>query len=290
MTQGQAESGPEVTSAPIPKESFRSVYLEMWYSPAGAETTEDTAKDATSMANGTGFFFKVESVSYIVTARHNLSGKHWETNEFLSDRSVEPTHLKVGFRQPPEGNLYKTETLRIDEYLLPLIDRDGAPLWLEHPEYRGRMDVAAVPFDLPWKDDIEYWVPESSGSGVDSGVWVAKDTFIVGYPFGLRVGLDLPLWVRGTIASEPALLYPHNDEPLPLILVDARTRKGQSGSPVLVLNRQFADDTPPARSTPRSKLIGVYSGRTNDESDLGFVWRIEEVMKILGGNTRGRFQ
>ena len=238
------------------------------------------------MANGSGFYFKMEGTSFILTARHNLTGRHWETNEYLSPRSAEPTHIRVRFREPPEGDLYQQEVLQQNAYLLEIVDLEGVPIWLEHPVYGHRMDVAAIPFK-PTQDHFEYWLPETSGSGVDSGVWVARDTFIVGYPFGLQSPLELPLWVRGTIASEPALYYLHRDEPLPLLLVDARTRKGQSGSPVLVLNRQFAADTAPARGTPRSKLIGVYSGRTNDESDLGFVWRIEEVMKILGGNTRG---
>ena len=177
----------------------------------------------------------------------------------------------------------------MDEYLVPLVDADRKPCWLEHPDRKRSMDVAALPFNPPEENQVEYWRPETSGSGIDSGVWVAQDVFVIGYPFGQRGALDLPLWIRGTIASEPALYYLYKGEPMPVILVDARTRIGQSGSPVVMLHRQFVDDRNPNNATPRSRLIGVYSGRINDEADLGFVWRIEEVRRILGGDTRGTY-
>jgi hypothetical protein len=284
------DAGRPVTSAPIPVESFRSVVIEMYYSPAGGKMDRAAADAASPMATGSAFFFMIEATPFIVTARHNLSGRHWETNTDISSRGVEPTHIRVRFREPTTGSLYNKATLRMNDYLLPLIDGNGDPYWLEHPEYGRRMDVAALPFSDPENDQTEYWRPETAGSGVDSGVWAAQDVFIVGYPFGHRGALDLPLWIRGTIASEPALLHLHNDDPLPMLLVDARTRTGQSGSPVLVLNRHFSDGRVPRLGTPRSKLIGVYSGRINDGADLGFVWRIEQVIEILGGDTRGTYQ
>jgi hypothetical protein len=36
-----------------------------------------------------------------------------------------------------------------------------------------------------------------------------------------------------------------------------------------------------------SDLVGVYSGRTSDESDLGFVWRMDEVDEICRGGVQG---
>lgn len=78
----------------------------------------------------------------------------------------------------------------------------------------------------------------------------------------------------------------------PLWLVDARTRKGQSGAPV-IRNRPpgtivSRNDGQPGRTVvPDSDLLGVYSGRTSDESDLGFVWSMDEVDQICRNGTQG---
>jgi hypothetical protein len=103
--------------------------------------------------------------------------------------------------------------------------------------------------------------------------------------------LALPLkgtaiWVRGTIASEPGIDY----DDLPRFLVDARTRVGQSGSPVI---RVSVDGLTPTvdwgvaiYNGPVMRLVGVYSGRINQESDLGYVWRVGVINDILTGSKR----
>lgn len=81
-----------------------------------------------------------------------------------------------------------------------------------------------------------------------------------------------------------------------MFLVDARTRRGQSGSPVFLMRRHFAEDTG-GHPLPRTPFVGVYSGRANDEAtdtttrlpaDLGFVWHAGEVDRICLGNMRAQ--
>ena len=38
---------------------------------------------------------------------------------------------------------------------------------------------------------------------------------------------------------------------------------------------------------PDSDILGVYSGRTSDESDLGFVWAMDEVDEICRNGVQG---
>jgi hypothetical protein len=38
---------------------------------------------------------------------------------------------------------------------------------------------------------------------------------------------------------------------------------------------------------PDLDLVGVYSGRTRDDSDLGFVWRMDEVDEICRNGVQG---
>ena len=142
---------------------------------------------------------------------------------------------------------------------------------------------------LPWEPD--------DGPNADLGFakyWVAQDVSIVGFPYGLMGGFDLRLWVRGTIASESEIPFTVDDQDLPLFLVDARTREGQSGSPTLLVRPPYTpvprpDNTFAYSAMPMSKLIGVYTGRLREDSDLGIVWRIEAVENICRSGVTASF-
>jgi hypothetical protein len=274
----------------VPNESFRSVFLEMIYRGDGPEPPE------TVIAKGTGFFYRVDGTDFMVTARHNFTGWDAERNEPLSSRGVGPTHVRVGFwMPPPPGGRYDlTEGLTIRLYQIALFrtpaddDADPEPLWLEHPRLGSQMDVVALPVRIPVEDGVLYmpWEPQEAPD-----LWVTEDISIVGFPYGLNSN-NVPIWVRGTIASEPAFMYMVGDQALPLFLADARTRKGQSGSPVLLFRRPLTvlgTESGQIEITQgtQSKLLGVYSGRVNADSDLGFVWRIGEVDAICRGEARG---
>ena len=119
-----------------------------------------------------------------------------------------------------------------------------------------------------------------------------QDVFVVGYPDALTTGPMFPLWIRGSIASEPYFGFTVSDEHLPLMLVDARTRQGQSGSAVMRHRPEGSlvtrvDGQLGVTQSPMSQIIGVYSGRTSDESDLGFVWRMDEVEVICRKGVQG---
>ena len=100
--------------------------------------------------------------------------------------------------------------------------------------------------------------------------YVTEDVFVVGFPFGYKsTGYDgwYAIWNNGTIASE------YEKELVITVdsfLIDAKTREGQSGSPVLAM---VTEDN--------AKLLGIYSGRTNKDSSLGYVWKIDIINQIV---------
>src|SRR4051812_7716607 len=99
-------------------------------------------------------------------------------------------------------------------FLCPLLDTDGRPIWFEHPLAGPGMDVAVYPMpDFITDDDsllIDAYTPApTGGNDVRNTATVAQDVFVVGYPYGLESGFQMPLWIRGTIASEPSMYYPH---------------------------------------------------------------------------------
>jgi hypothetical protein len=178
-------------------------------------------------------------------------------------------------------------------YTLPLLGDDWKPSWLQHPHFGPRMDVAATPVKEIIDEVLTVpWEPPKQDDGLWTEVCPGDDVLVVGYPYGLSTGPLLPLWIRGTIATEPALGFRVNGEDMPLMLIDARTRKGQSGSAVMRRRRRgtpvFAEGQVQGFLLgPRSELVGVYSGRTSDESDLGYVWPIAEVDVICRDGAPG---
>lgn len=288
-------------------ESFRSVLIEMVYCPEGHATTMETGQDCRTMAFGSAFIYRLDGKDRLITARHNVTGRHWQTNAFMGGYNTEPTHLRVMFfADPPEKwSVSRTEDnprvgniqIRLRQYLVPLIGSDWQPLWKQHPTLGADVDVAEVPFDPPEDVVTLSWERPTPRTGPEQAPWPAQlfpgeDVFIVGYPYRLTSGPTFPLWIRGVVASNPLFGYHDGKKPYPLWLIDARTRKGQSGAPVMRHRAPgtiaFRNDGKPGKvEFPDSELLGVYSGRTSDESDLGFVWAMDQVDEICRGGVQG---
>lgn len=288
-----------VQKGTVPRESFRPTLLELRYRGDGDDAP------VTTYATGTAFFLKVDGVDFLVTARHNLTGWDLVNERPLSSRGVSPTHIGIGFwpKQPP-GGYQLAEAIAVQLFELPLYEDDPddegnpVPRWVEHPQLASKMDVAAMKVKIPEDSDLLYLPWESGTPGVaysDSKLWVTQKVSIVGYPYGLNNN-NLPMWVGGTIASEPEFLYrTEDDDQLPILLVDARTREGQSGSPVLLFRYPGEvvakeDHGVGIVGGTQSKLLGVYTGRVRRDSDLGVVWRIGIVEEICRADVRSDFK
>jgi hypothetical protein len=273
----------------------------------GTTTTRAYPSTHHGMAWGSAFMYEVDGKNHLVTARHNLTGRHWRTGGYLGKIATEPTHLRVvllprdlssGFpiRQsekiPRGGELQ----MPMPMYSLPLIGEDWKPLWKQHPHLGAEVDVAVMPFNHDDRALIAAWKQPPSDNGQAGVKWPTlapgQDVFIVDYPDALVTGPMLPLWMRGTIASEPAMGLVDDGDFFPAMPIDARTRRGSSGSAVM---RHRAEDTFVKKSDDtygltigsHSELVGVYSGRTHKGSDLGFVWRIDEVDVICRDGVPG---
>jgi len=69
-----------------------------------------------------------------------------------------------------------------------------------------------------------------------------------------------------------------------VMYVDCRGRPGQSGSPVIAYRSgggiPFADGSTSFGGSATYPL-GIYSGRINDQSDIGMVWKMSAVREIV---------
>lgn len=213
------------------------------------------------------------------------------------------------------SNPFKISLYKDDEII------EDNRLWLEHPVYRNKIDIVALDVTDIYSNSIsalcsigncnyaEIPLYENIGD-VPFTPKVTDKVFVVGYPYGYSTTFKryLPIWSGATIASEyeENLTIPinyadtlhkiHNKmaveiDPqkrkelakdicavykyeVPTFLIDSKTRAGQSGSPVLFKS--------PVHSLKEEYyLIGIYSGRVNETSDLGYVWKVELIKEIL---------
>ncbi len=283
--------------------------VEMVYCLDGPVVDAEQAKNRRSLAYGSAFIFELAGQQFLVTARHNVTGRHWQTGEFLGGYSMSPTHILINLlAKPPAGGWrigpsevgqhIGSAQIKLKAFLVPLLGEGWKPRWKEHPMFGADMDVVVLPVNftddealvIPWTTPlVEAREPyEAPWPNLAAG----QDVFVVGYPDALITGPMFPLWIRGSVASEPYFGYDIADKHLPLMLIDARTRQGQSGSAVMrhrpegtVITRNDGELGVTTGSV--SQLIGVYSGRTSDESDLGFVWRMDEVEVICRDGAQG---
>jgi hypothetical protein len=222
-------------------------------------------------ASGTAFVITSNGSHFLITNRHNVTGRHNETGECLDQKySSVPNELEIFHHK--HGVLGQ----RISK-IEPLKNENDEPLWYEHPILGPRADfialklteltdVALFPYEIPSQHRIQTGVTEVVS--------------VVGYPFGLSVEA-FPVWATGFIATDPDLNY----KELPVMLIDCRSRQGQSGSPVLLYRGggmvSLENNSIMSAGGPIWRFLGIYSGRINDESDLGVVWKESAILELI---------
>lgn len=228
------------------------------------------------VALGTSFVVQADTAAYLITNRHNVTGRD-STNNPLKQFSVMPDSLRIHHNKKDRLG----EWVEVDE---PLYAGPGQPRWLEHPTLGRGVDVVALRLTRLAGVDLHPYDPTAVESS-EIAVLVTADLNIIGFPFGITGGGKLGVWSRGTLATEPAVEY----DGLPLMLIDSRTRRGQSGSPVVLhaSGRSVATKSGGSMmfSGSVTLLVGVYSGRISEESDLGLVWKARVIAEIIQGNS-----
>jgi Trypsin-like peptidase domain len=252
---------PKAQSA-IARPSVASLMLETWASEV-------------PLATATGFVVERSGTAYLITNFHVLAARHPHTLANLHPEGAWPDAVIVVHNGTQLGTW-----VGISE---PVRNADG-PLWLEHPKHRRKVNVVALPLTNTVGTQL---FPYDLGGPADVFLGVTVNVSIVGFPFGQAGGGSFGIWAQGTVATEPIVDF----NELPCFLVDSRTRPGQSGSPVIFYSAggmiAMANGDSAVFGGPVERLLGVYSGRINGQSDLGFVWRKEVLAEIIDGGARG---
>ncbi len=255
----------------------------------------DKPPTMTRLAVGTSLIHKDEDQYYLITNRHNVTGRNQKTNKPLHSQCATPNALEIFL--PTDEKLFDN----IFPYFLPLYSDDDKPLWLVHPEYKNKTDIAILKFtagDLSTYNQFLERKPTIMAVDVlakdslyvkNENLFIGDELFVLGYPKGISGGGILPIWKRATIATEPDLQYGG----LPCLLIDAITREGMSGSPVFKMGEDridlFKDKPQMSVFVQQSNFVGIYSGRLEDsdiELQLGIVWKAYLIQQVIEGDTR----
>lgn len=243
----------------------------------------ETRRGGQVIGSATGFLVESSSGPVLVTNRHVVTGRDQnDPNRLLSGTGLVPDEVAILHERAESPGANTTEWIPRYE---DLKDDRGLPRWREHPLLGARADIVALPL-TQIDEHIRVRPYRILSNGVDIAYGPTDRVSVVGFPFGESAGGYLGIWSTGFIASEPAV----DQFGLPVFLIDCRTRPGQSGSPVIAYRSAgWIDVETQAGRTQRLThepvwwLLGVYSGRINEESDLGWVWRTSAIAELVHG-------
>jgi hypothetical protein len=234
--------------------------------------------DGTPLGNASAFVWERQDRFYLVTSWHVVTCRNSDTGAHLADHAGEPNALRALFH--PRENRFGTFAQDVR-----LRDEDGHPLWLYHPIHRRQVDIVAIPIAPLQGEGLLR--PINRIQREPLSIQVGMDVFVLGYPFS-SAPPSLPVWKRGSIASEPQLVGLGEK----FYLVDTASRPGMSGAPVILrtYGAHLTDSGTSLTTAPATRFLGIYSGRlrTLDAADaqLGRVWPESLINEIIEAAVR----
>jgi hypothetical protein len=236
--------------------SLKSLYLELY-------------RGEQRVGVATGFIVKKNDSDYLITNWHVITGRNPSNNQPIhSNAVVDPNVLKIWFHGLNLGTWIRKD--------VQIVSPAGNKNWLEHE--RGReIDVVAVALETP--RDVTIYDMDLALADFDLMLYPSEAVSIIGFPKGLTSTGKLPIWKTGHIASD--IDFDWNNKPV--FLIDATTKGGMSGSPVIA-KRVSIYQTSRGNSIGNAvRFLGVYSGREIGESgiEVGLVWKPKVISEIL---------
>lgn len=241
------------------------------------------------IAHGTGFFWHHAGIDFVVTNWHVLSGRNPFTLELMSDKAIIPDRIRIfGWEILTENGQVEFKrasyTYALGEF--------GREAFAKPPMIGGKVvDIVALPvppgFAMTRGPDAEGYrklppiEPRVNMRAQDKiATEAGDDCVLLGYPLANYSRSRLPIWKRGSIATDTNMAIDGS----PAFLIDAATSSAMSGSPVF----RRASTAPTVH--PETKVvsqfhavqfIGVYAGRLQSKElsaiNVGYCWFANQV-------------
>lgn len=230
-------------------------------------------------SSATGFFFSEKEQLYLVTNKHVIYG---------SDYSQETTVPKISYITLTLHASREDFTVN-EDVTIKLFNDSGRKTWLEHSE--PKVDVVLIPVSL---DEKKFLISKMDRSFIDNTDKLStqfEKILVVGYPYGWYDDkYNLPIVRVGHLSSPFKVSFKGE----PVMLGDAITHAGMSGSPVMMLLRdpvsRDEDGKLNVKFGTKYILAGIYSGQFKIlgkfRRHLINIWFPEVIEWILGENIK----
>jgi hypothetical protein len=240
---------------------------------------------------------------WLVTNWHVLSGRHTSNpSRTLNAMGSIPNRIRLQLlsTKDAQGREFQGQVF-VHEKFINIYDATNQATWFQH-QTKNNVDVAVIYIGQEFSEYRILGV-NAVANHYDMAIALGNEVFILGYPLGFTYFMETPIWKRGSIASEPHL---ETDSSKGRIVIDATTRAGMSGSPVIMrASTHYLSQDGSIKEQPNaSRLLGVYSSRPvfertsvaapialEDEADrraeLGYVYKSGLVDEIIRSGIRG---
>jgi hypothetical protein len=232
----------------------------------------ETFVDSHLLTRATGFIIKHDEFYFLITNWHIVTGLNTQTLKPISDTAGIPNKIAITFHKKGKPGYASKCTYNLFF--------NGKPIWIEHKR-KNEVDVVAIPLkNKELAELVKFYHLDLKLSEIDMVPECAMPISIIGFPKGLKTTYILPIWKTGHIASDHDLDY----DDRPCFLIDATTRSGMSGSPVVLrLTGGYKNKTGSTiySSQLQTRFLGIYSGRIHKNSEIGRVYRPRVINEIL---------
>lgn len=243
---------------------------------------EQLANDDSGLviSHGSGCFWRHNDIVHLLTARHVLTGRSPFDNSLMSKTGFIPRKLRVH----PMLKIASDKSVRAStEVEVPESDS-----LLQDPGFEKlRTDIAALPLMNDVMKQV-YCLNDDPSIFEEVFTHVGMDCAVVGYPTRHFGDLMMPIWRKGSIASEP--LLPVDGKPM--FLLDASTSPGFSGAPVfrrhygpLPKTHEDGSLTVLSDRVMTTSFVGIYAGRLEHRhfgGEVPFVFYANRIPKMFG--------
>jgi hypothetical protein len=239
--------------------------------------------DDVVLSEATGFFYAgvlgTTPVLLLVSNWHVFSGRHIEPpNITLNKDGMIPNRMMFQVMK-----IMPDKVVQLHEQIVDLYDSDHKAFWHQH-SLKHEVDVGVL-YLGQLLTEFSVGGINSRANQYDMKIEIGDDVFVLGYPLGFSHFMKTPIWKRGSIASEPHTETPKSRN---RVVIDATTRRGMSGSPVIVRHKtHYISETGQIKEHANaSRLLGVYSsrpvfaaaqslidGQEDSRAELGYVYK-----------------
>ncbi len=242
-----------------------------------AEETEAT------LGFATGFVCNYKGQLFFITNWHVVTGKNFITGEMLHESGASPGFLLIKLKVHKNRNKSSKESELIEWTIKYSLYENYIPDFILHPTLGQNVDVVALPLNVNLPETgIEVCSVdiENELRIVRTELQVMQTLFIIGYPLKSDTTPNaFPIYKHCTIASEPQYV-----SDVPFFYIDGKTKKGMSGSFVILKtdSPHFFVDPKTLKHAMKVEFIGIYSGRDRKEveyeAELGIIWPFQECL------------